>query len=188
VVREAVWLREHWIEEEPVARWSAVAWGAPVDEAEAFELRLRLESTEQADRLIHDWLKKTGLTSIYAGWDWAPDGTIYVGFTRRPVATLARLRKAEPFVAPEPLKPFPTPPTHSEAELRKLAGRIIAAAQKLEGVGKRGFGLEEASLDTLANKIELRSFDPAAARRWVAANLGPDTPVEVVKAGGGELL
>jgi hypothetical protein len=181
-------LRQAWIAEDPIARWTEGAWGVPLSNGDVKELQLRLVSLNQADRLIHDWLKKTGLTSIYAGWDWAPDGTIYVGFTRRPVATLARLRKAEPFVAPSRLKPFPIPPTHSEAELQKLAGRILAAAEKLERKGKQGFDLEDAGLDTLANKVELRSFDPVAARRWVDANLGPDAPVEVIKASGGELL
>lgn len=181
-------LRQAWIAEDPIARWTEGAWGIPLSNGDVKELQLRMASLEQAERLIRDWLKKTGLTSIYAGWTWGPEGTIYIGFTRRPAATLARLRKAEPFVAPSRLKPFPTPPTHSEAELQKLAGRILAAAEKFEGEGKKGFELEEAGLDTLANKVELRSFDPAAARRWVAANLAPDAPVEVVKASGGELL
>jgi hypothetical protein len=188
VVREAVWLREHWIEEEPVARWSAVAWGAPVDEEEAVELRLRLESVEQADRLIHAWLKETGLASIYAGWDSGPGGTIYVGFTRRPAATLARLRKAEPFVAPQWLKPFPVPPTHSERELRALAERIDGAARQREEEGKSGFFLEEAGVDTLANKVEMAVDRVAAARRWVTETFGAAAPIEVVKGGGGELL
>lgn len=188
VVAEARRLRQAWIAEDPIARWTAGAWGVPLAGRDVKELQLRMESLGQADRLIHDWLKKTGLASIYAGWTWGPEGTIYIGFTRAPVATLARLRKAEPFLAPGRLKPFPIPPTHSERELWDLAERILDATIKLEEEDKEGFGLEEAGVDTLANKVKVMADQVGAARRWVTETFGPDAPIEVVKGEGGELL
>jgi hypothetical protein len=191
VLAEARRLRQAWIAEDPTARWSAGAWGVPLAGRDVKELQLRIESLGQADRLIHDWLKKTGLASIYAGWTWGPEGTIYVGFTEEPEATLARLQKAEPFLAPGRLQPFPVLPTHSEGELNKLIDRLLDLAIALEegeSEGGETYEFTEFGLDTLANKVRVGAIQAAAARRWVTEKFGAEAPIEVVKGEFGEPL
>jgi hypothetical protein len=188
VVRKARGLRRAWIAEEPVARWAAHAWGSPVDAADSEELTLRLATISQADRLIHDWLRKTGLVSIYAGWTWGPEGTIYVGFTREPTANLARLRKAEPFLVPSRLKPFPIPPTHTEAELHKLlisVGNATIALEEEDPEGGATYGFTVSTIDTLGNKVAIGAKHVAAARRALAEKFGSEAPIEVF--GGGRV-
>jgi hypothetical protein len=184
-------LRQVWIAEEPVARFAESAWGVPLARADLVELQLRLETIGQADRLIHDWLKKTGNASIYAGWTWGPDGQIYVGFTEEAEAMLARLRNAEPFLAPGRLQPFPVPPTHSEAELNKLMKRVLdltIALEEGESEGGETYEFTEFGIDILANKVEVGAIKVAAARRWIAEKFGPEAPIEVVTGEYGELF
>jgi hypothetical protein len=191
VMHKAYRLRRAWIAEEPVARWANHAWGAPLDTADAEELTLRLATIGQADRLIHRWLARTHLSPIYAGWTWGPEGTIYVGFTRKPVATLARLREAEPFLAPSRLKPFPVPPTYSEAELWALAKKVTDALIKLEEEepeAAKEYGFTYLGIDTLANKVRVGALHVAPTRRWVTELFGEEAPIEVVKVVRAKLL
>jgi hypothetical protein len=184
-------LRQAWIAGEPVARWSRSAWGVPLSRRDIEELTLRLESIGQADRLIHDWLKRTDLASIYAGWTWGPEGQIYVGFTREPEAMLARLRRAEPFVAPDRLTPFPVPPTYSEGELNRLLDQVLdltIALEEGESEGGEVYEFTDLGVDTLGNKVEVAAIKVAAARRWIVEKFGPEAPIEVVKGQYGEPL
>jgi hypothetical protein len=191
LVAKARRLRQAWIAEEPVARFAADAWGVPLARPDLAELQLRLETIGQADRLIHDWLKKTGSYPIYAGWTWGPEGQIYVGFTEEPEAMLARLRKAEPFLAPSRLQPFPVPPTHSEAELNQLLNRVLnltIALEEGESEGGETYEFTEFGIDILANKVEVGAIKVAAARRWIAEKFGPEAPIKVVRGEYGEPL
>jgi len=185
VVAKAKVLRRAWIEGEPVERWSARAWGAPVDRADAEELALRLRSTEQAANAIPDWIHEHRLGSIYAGWYWGPEGTIYVGFTREAEKMLTRLKADVDFVAPSRVKLFATPPLYTETALEKLTEKVVEA---VTGPDEAKYKIVEIGVDILANKVEVGARHAAATRRLLAERFGPDAPIEVVHRGEEELV
>jgi hypothetical protein len=173
--KEARSLRRAWIDEAPVERWSAVAWGAPVDAAEAEELALRSRSIEQAGELIDRWVHDHHAGSTYAGWTWGREGTIYVGFTEEPDATVAQMKDELRFIAPDRVEPFPTPPTHSESELWNLSEAVVEYLQSFPG------SWTNAGVDVLANKAEIGAQKVARTRRLVIEHFGAQAPIEVVK-------
>jgi hypothetical protein len=177
--------RQAWIDEAPTERWAAQAWGAPVDPAGAEELTLRLTSIEQAGRLIESWVHDHQLGSIYAGWYWGPEGSIYVGFIQEPESNLKRMKAAEPFIAPARVQPFPTPPTNSENELNALLEKILDATENLD---EPNYGLVGIGLDVPANQVEVEAEHTVATRRLLTELFGAEAPVEVVKGRPGELL
>jgi hypothetical protein len=177
LVAKARRLRQAWIEEAPTERWSQVAWGSPLDAKDAKLKALRSHALEQAGGLIEAWVTKHRMQSTYAGWTWGADGSIYVGFTTEPEATVARLRKEVPFLEPAFVKPFPTAPRYTEVELEALTESII---EEIEG----GSGLSSVvgvGLDVLANKVQVGSTDPAKVRAVLATKFGTEAPIEVVR-------
>jgi hypothetical protein len=173
--KEARSLRRAWIDEGPVERWSAVAWGAPVDAVEAEELALRSRSIEQAGELIDRWVHGHRAGSIYAGWTWGREGTIYVGFTEEPDATVARMKDELPFIAPDRVEPFPAPPIYSEGELWSLSEAVIEYLRSFPG------SWTNAGVDVLANKAEIGAQKVARTRHLVLEHFGARAPIEVVK-------
>ena len=184
-VRKARRTRQAWIDEAPVERWSAGAWGAPLDRADVEELSLRLRSTEQAAGLIEPWVHAHRLGSTYAGWFWGPEGTIYVGFTQEPDAMVERLKREEPFVAPARVKPFEVPPTHSQRELFTVQESVIEAIVELPQPMLKTY---DVSIDVLANEVEISTGHVGRTRQLMAKILGPEAPIEVVKGRPGRLL
>jgi hypothetical protein len=175
-VAKARRLRRAWIDEAPTERWSQVAWESPLDAADAKLMALRHHATEQAGQLIEGWVDKHRMQGTYAGWYWGPEGSIFIGFTQDPDATVARMRAELPFIEPAWVKPFETPPVYTESELEALTGLI---AQLLEG-GSEGT-IVSIGTDVLANKVEVGATDPAKARRLLDAHFGTEVPIEVVK-------
>ena len=173
--KEARSLRRAWIDEAPVERWSAVAWGAPVNAAEAKELALRSRSIEQAGELIDRWVHQHRAGSIYAGWTWSREGTIYIGFTEEPDATVTRMKHELRFIAPDRVEPFPTPPTYSESELWNLSETVAEYLQSFPD------SWTDAGVDVLANKVEIGARKVARTRRLVLEHFGAQAPIEVVK-------
>jgi hypothetical protein len=186
LARKATRLRQAWIRESPTERWSAQGWGAPVDVATAEELALRIESSEQAAHTIEPWVHAHRLGSIYAGWYWGPEGSIYVGFTREPEANLERLKAAVPFILPDRVKPFPVPPTFSEFELDAWSEKVV---DLIGNINEVNFGIVEIGVEVLANKVRVSAEHVAATRELMTERFGPEAPIEVVKGvGNGELL
>jgi len=173
--KEARSLRRAWIDEAPVERWSAGAWGAPVDAVEAEELALRSRSIDQAGELIEGWVHDHHANRIYAGWTWSREGTIYVGFTQEPDATVARMKGELKFVAPDRVQPFPVAPVHSERELWSLSETVVEYLRSFPG------SWTDASIDVLANKVKIGSQKVALTRRLIVGHFGADAPIEVVK-------
>lgn len=172
---EAQSLRRAWIEEAPVERWSAVAWGAPVSAAQAEELALRLSSIDQAGELIEGWVHDHHANRIYAGWTWSREGTIYVGFTEEPDATVARMKAELRFIAPDRVQPFPVAPVYSERELWALSETVVEYLQSFPG------SWTDASVDVLANKVKIGSQKVARTRHLISQHFGTAAPIEVVK-------
>jgi hypothetical protein len=176
-VAKARRLRQAWIDEEPVERWSQVAWESPLDASDAKLMALRRHATEQAGRLIEGWVGKHQMLGTYAGWYWGPDGSIFIGFTQEPDATVARMKSELSFIEPAWVKPFETPPVYTKGELEALTGQIVTLLEERGGFGSIvGIGT-----DVLANKVRVSATDPSKARRLLTAKFGTDAPIEVVK-------
>lgn len=173
--KEARRLRQAWIDEAPVERWSAGAWGAPVDAAEAEELALRSRSLEEADELIEHWVHRHRAGSIYAGWTWDRRGSIYVGFTEEPQENVVRMKAEVRFIAPDRVQPFPIPPVYNEEELWSLSEKVVDYLQSFAG------SWTDAGVDVLANKVKIGSQKVARTRHLIVRQFGPEAPIEVVK-------
>lgn len=170
-------LRQAWIDEEPVERWSQRAWGSPLDATDAELLALRLESGSHAADLIGGWVERHRMQATFAGWTIATDGTIYIGFTAEQEAIVTRMKSELPFVEPAWVKPFPVAPVHTLSELEALEGLII---KYLEDRGSFAT-FTSMSTDFLANKVEVSATNPTKARKVLTAKFGPEAPIEVVK-------
>ena len=176
-VAKARRLRQAWIDEAPVERWSRVAWGSPLDASDAKLMALRSHAAEQAGQLIEGWVEKHQMRGTYAGWFWGPDGSIFIGFTAEPDAVVARMKKELPFIEPAWVKPFETPPVYTESELEALTEQII---ELLESSSDQG-SIVGIGTDILANKVEVSATNPAKARRLLETRFGTEAPIEVVK-------
>lgn len=177
-VAKARRLRQAWIAEAPVERWSQVAWGSPLDASDAKLMSLRSHAIEQAGGLIEGWLEKHQVwATYYAGWFWGPEGSIFIGFTKEPDAIVARMKQELTFIEPAWVKPFEKPPLYTEAELEALTEQIVELLENGTGQGT----IVGVSTDVLANKVEVEATDPAKARRLLESKLGAEAPIEVVK-------
>jgi hypothetical protein len=177
IVRRARGLLQAWRDGDPVARWTSEeeAFGMPLRAAEQAELEYRETYREHFQDLIEesDWVA-TNAPTTYAGYelDEAAGGIIYVGFTVEPEAMLEKLKRQ--LIAPDRFRPFPIPPTHSEAELEEIWESFPPQRSPLWGL------INMTSIDYLANKIEVGTEHVARVRRLIAARYGPDAPFEVV--------
>jgi hypothetical protein len=177
--RYAQKLRQAWIDEAPVERWSAKALGAPTTAAAFEELLLRRRLRKQAKHEIDRWVHERGLESIFAGWEWGPEGKVYVDFTAEAESLLARLKAEEPFVAPERVVPFPTPPRYTLAELEELVGQLFGRAREVPGQS----GIVEFGYDVVGNKVKVYCEEGEATKTaaFLAEYLSADAPIEVVE-------
>jgi hypothetical protein len=179
-------LRQAWIDEEPVERWSWRAWRSPLDAKDAKLMALRGHAIEQADELIEGWVERNHARDTYAGWTWGTDGSIYVGFTKEPEATVARMKRKVAFVEPAFVKPFPVAPNYTDDELNGLTEKVIDATTES---GEDTYGIIEVGIDVLANKVRVAAEHVGATTRLLTERFGPDAPIEVEHSRAtGELL
>jgi hypothetical protein len=179
IVRRAQGLLGAWRRGDPVARWTSMeeAFGMPLAAAEQVELEYRDAYRERFQDLVEggSWVARNAPTT-WAGYeiDEAAGGIIYVGFTAEPEAMLEKLKRH--LIAPDRFKPFPIPPTRTEAELEEIWLSFPRPKSPLRGL------VNETGIDYLANKVEVGTEHVARVRRLIAAEYGPEAPFEVVFA------
>jgi hypothetical protein len=177
ILRRAKLLRAAWLRGEPVARWTALeeAWGMPLRPQDQVEMEYRDTYREHFQDLIEegDWVEKNA-PSTYAGYELSDSegGIIYVGFTAEQDAMLERLKSR--LIAPERFKPFPVPPTRTEAELEEIWSNFPPEDSPLWDL------VNSTHIDYLANKIAVGTEHVARVKRLIANLYGPDAPFKVV--------
>jgi len=177
ILRRAKQLRAAWLRGEPVARWTALeeAWGMPLRPQDQVEMEYRETYREHFQDLIEegDWVEKNA-PSTYAGYElsFSEGGIIYVGFTAEQDAMLEKLKSR--LIAPERFKPFPVPPTHTEAELEETWSNFPPRDSPLWGL------VNSTHIDYLANKISVGTEHVARVKHLIATLYGPDAPFKVV--------
>lgn len=184
IVRRAKGLLASWRRGDPVARWTSEeeVFGMPLRAFEQAELEYRDVYRERFQDLVEegDWVEKNA-PDTYAGYelDYAAGGIIYVGFTADQDAYLAKLRKQ--LIAPERFRPFPVPPTHTEAELFQIEEQFVEDDANWDLANM-------VSVNFLANKVEVGTQHVARMRRQIAVRYGLDAPFLVVFAQPARLL
>jgi hypothetical protein len=166
-----------WRRGNPVARVTNVELGLPLRAVDDRELEYRQAYIEQTARVLERWVPGHA-ASTYAGYDVDHEhgGIFYIGFTGDQDAQLAAFKRQFDLIAPERIRPFPTPPTHSERELRALEREVVKWWMANEGA------ISSLSIATLANKVEVGTERVAETRRLLAERFGADAPILVVFA------
>jgi len=176
ILRRAKRLLAAWFRGNPVARWTALeeAWGMPLRPQDQVEMEYRETYREHFQDLIEegDWVEKNA-TSTYAGYELSDSegGIIYVGFTAEQDAMLEKLRSR--LIAPERFKPFPVPPTRTEAELEEIWSNFPSEDSPLWGL------VNSTHIDYLANKVSVGTEHVARVKHLIATLCGPDAPFKV---------
>jgi hypothetical protein len=177
ILRRAKQLLAAWFHGNPVARWTALeeASGMPLRPQDQVEMEYRETYREHFQDLIEesDWVEMNA-PSTYAGYELSdPEGgIIYVGFTAEQDAMLENLKSR--LIAPERFKPFPVPPTRTEAELEEIWSNFPPQDSPLWDL------VNSTHIDYLANKISVGTEHVARVKRLIAALYGPDAPFKVV--------
>lgn len=166
-----------WRRGEPVARVTADELGLPLRPKDDRELEFRDEYREQTASILERWAPRHA-AATFAGWDLDNErgGIFYIGFTGDQAAQLAEFKARFDLIAPGRIRPFPTPPTHSERELVALEGKVL----KFFLADDSGI-FNSLSIDVLANDVEVGSQQVAKARRVLAERFGGDAPIRVVR-------
>lgn len=178
IARRARQLQRAWIDGNPVARWTAEpeVYGVPLRAQEQREMDFRESYKNQFIEVVEGWVNKHA-ASTYAGYGFDyEEGIIYLGFTVEPEATLEAFKRDVPLIAPEQIRPFPSPPIYTEKELIHLMETFWPSKGALSRL------INSAGVDTLANKVEVRTEHVARVRKLLAERYGPDAPFEVVFA------
>jgi hypothetical protein len=172
-----------WRRGDPVARVTTDELGLPLRAADARELEYRSEYLEQTATILEHWVPGHA-AATYAGYDFDHEqgGIFYIGFTGDQDAQLAAFKSRFDLIAPGRIRPFPTPPTHSERQLLALEEEV------LDWWTSHPDALDELGLDTLANEVEASSRNATRARRLLARRFGDEAPILVVHSQGGALL
>jgi YD repeat-containing protein len=117
-----------------IARASMERWGVPLRWEDVAELEFRENYMRQASTAIPQWTNENGASSVYSGYyvSHRLGGLVYLGFTSDQAGRLSSLKQTEGLMAPERLRSFPTPPSHSLTELESLQVSASEAIAPLE--------------------------------------------------------
>jgi hypothetical protein len=100
-----------WIRGNPVARVTQSEYGLPLSARDATELEYRDEYLQRDSEAIEHWAPRHA-RETFAGWDFDHEhgGIFYIGFVGDQEAQIAEFERQVRVLAPERIKPFPTPP------------------------------------------------------------------------------
>jgi META domain len=165
-----------WRRGNPVARWTVSSLGLPLSAREQRELDYRERYIDHNATAIERWASRHAV-STYAGYDvdHMHGGVFYIGFVGDQEAQLAAFKNQVGPLAPDRIKSFPMPPTHSERELYALLDKLLEDSALWRTANSMG-------IDTLANKIEVGTEHVEATKTFLAERYGPDAPLKVVFA------
>ncbi|HET9678074.1 MAG TPA: hypothetical protein VFP21_11300 [Solirubrobacterales bacterium] len=178
-------LVQAWVSGNPVARVTAAELGLPLSARDQVELEYRDEYRERDSTAIERWAARHAKDS-FAGWDFDHEsgGIFYIGFVGDQEARIAEFERQVKVLAPERIKPFPTPPRYSERELAAFEEKLLEL-----GVGSELLRLVNGiGTNYLANRVEVGTEHVAKVRRRLAERFGPENPALVVFEEPGVLL
>lgn len=165
-----------WERGDPTARYTDVNLGLPLRPRDQRELDLRGEYLEQTYTELEAWVPRHA-AATYAGYDMDHEhgGIIYIGFVGDQNAQLAAFLHSFKPIAPGRIKPFPTPPRFSEAQLVELQEEVWEpwGSQLSKLINMVG-------INTLANAVEVGTEHVAKVKQLLAAKYGPEAPFLVV--------
>lgn len=169
-----------WRRGEPVARGTADFLGMPLRAGEQREWEYRAEYVSQIYAAIETWVSQFA-RDTYAGYyvDHEQGGMIYVGFVGDQEEQLARFIASGGPMAPERLRPFPTPPKYPLARLQELQTEVM---QMVRSMGEAGFEnkINRIRIDTPANLVEVGTEHVEEVRRLIDERFGQAAPIAVV--------
>jgi hypothetical protein len=178
-------LVQAWVSGNPVARVTAAEMGLPLSARDQAELEYRDEYLERNSKAIERWAAHHA-RDTFAGWDFDHEqgGIFYVGFLGDQEAQIAEFERQVKVLAPERIKPFPTPPKYSERELETFEEKLLELGFKSELMRL----INSIGTDYLANRVEVGTQHVAKVRRLLAERFGPENPALVVFEEPGVLL
>ena len=179
-------LLKAWREGDKWARSTASVWGAPLTKADRKLMSYRQKVLRIWGDQFEPWLARhPEAAATYAGYYGNPEdgGWIYVGFTAEEGAWVAKMKSELHLLGPGLIRPFPEPPTYTEAELEGLAeslGEDESLWKLMSSIG----------VETEANKVSIMTTNIAKLRAKITELFGPGLPIEfeygkVVPAVGG---
>lgn len=178
-------LVQAWVRGNPVARVTAAEFGLPLRPEDQAELEYRDEYLERDAEAIERWGRRHA-PDTFAGWhlDHEGGGAFYIGFVGDQEAQIAEFERQVKVLAPERIKPFPTPPRYSHRQLEAFEGDLLdlwetsKALRLVNSIGTNDF----------ANRVEVGTRNVAKVRQALADLFGPENPALVVYEPPGVLL
>lgn len=175
--RRIVGLIKAWERGNPVERVTESEWTVPMSARDQREIEYQDEYIERDRDAIELWAKRHA-AATFAGWDLDGEagGIFYIGFVGDQEAQIAEFESQVKVLAPERIKPFPTPPRYTEDQLEELQKEI----SRQLFVRKRAELFTSLSIDVLGNTVRVGSEHVAKTRKFLDRHFGAEAPILVV--------
>jgi hypothetical protein len=175
--RRIVGLIKAWERGNPVERATEAEWTVPMSARDQREFEYQNEYIERDSNAIELWAKRHA-PATFAGWgvDEEAGGIFYIGFVGDQEARIAEFESQVKVLAPERIKPFPTPPRYTEDQLEELQEEI----DRQLFVPKRFELISSVWIDVLGNTVVVGSEHVAKTRKFLDKRFGTEAPIRVV--------
>jgi YD repeat-containing protein len=160
-----------------VARATDARWGVPLRAVDAAELEHRHTYSTQAISAIPKWASANAGSS-YAGYfiDERSGGLLRVGFTggsANQTNLIEALRQSGGLIAPDRVRGFSSPPSHSLAALNALQGQINGLRASSPNL------ITKVSVDVQENRVAVGASDVGQAKYLLDQSFGVSAPIAV---------
>jgi hypothetical protein len=174
--RRIVGLIKAWERGNPVERATEAEWTVPMSARDQREFEYQNDYIERDGNAIELWAKRHA-PATFAGWDVDRDtgGIFYIGFVGDQEARIAEFESQVKVLAPERIKPFPTPPKYSEDQLEELSEELVRQV-----IAPKRSLITSLEIDILGNTIVVGSEHVAKTKKILANRFGAEAPIRVV--------
>lgn len=166
-----------WKRGAPVERVMYQEYGLPLSPQDQRWIEYRDEYLNRDSVAIERWAARHA-RSTFAGWDIDDEhgGIFYIGFVGDQEARIAEFESQVKVLAPDKIKPFPTPPKYSEERLEQFEEELLDLPFRSKLLSL----INSIGTDVLANRVEVGTEHVALVRRLLAERFGPENPALVV--------